>query len=59
MDAATSSPVQIVSARSSRFAAMQMDLGNIGQHATATAAGALVRWLNIRLPQTNASAEEA
>jgi len=29
MDATTSSPVQIVSGRSSRFAAMQMDLGNM------------------------------
>jgi len=29
MDAATSSPAQILSGRSSRFAAMQMDLGNM------------------------------
>jgi hypothetical protein len=69
MDASTSSPVRVVSGRSSRFAAMQMDLGNMISMLLpplplpwALWSIARIRredWPDIALPDTNAPAEEA
>ena len=71
MDASTSSPARIVSGRSSRFVAMQMDPGNmIGLLPPPLAllvpwslwSIARIRredWPDITLPDSNAPAEEA
>ncbi|MBT8430733.1 MAG: hypothetical protein KJN79_12540 [Gammaproteobacteria bacterium] len=69
MDASTSSPARIVSGRSSRFAAMQMDLGNMISMLLpplpplwAVRSIARIRredWPDITLPDKNAPAEEA
>ena len=62
MDLATSSPARILSGRSSRFAAMQMDLGLAVIVPWSLWSIARIRrehWSDVELPATNASAEES